>query len=163
MLNITLFECASNIRTALNAHFDDDTVAADTLEAVIGDFEVKAQAVTAYALNIDLETKVLDEHIKHCQERKKALQKRSDSIKAYLLRNMQAANINEVRADNGTFTVKIVQNPPSVEVYDEKLLPEHLLRVKSEPDKTAIKMALRNGENIQGARLITDGQRLSIK
>lgn len=163
MQNLPLYRCAADVQAVLNAHFDSEQAAADTLEAVIGQFEVKAQSVTAFALNLDAEIKAIDEHIKQWQERKKALQNRSDNIKAYLLRNMKAAGIKEIRADDGTFTVKTAKNPPRVDVYDERLLPEHLLRVKTEPDKTAIKAALQNGEDVQGARLITDGERLSVK
>lgn len=163
MSNLTLYQCAADVQAVLNAHFDSETEAADTLEAVIGQFEVKAQSVTAYALNTDAEIKAIDEHIKHWQARKKALQNQSEQIKAYLLRQMQAAGIKEIKADNGTFTVKIAKNPPSVDVYDESLLPEHLLRVKTEPDKTAIKAALKAGEDVQGARMVTDGERLAIR
>ena len=45
-----------------------------------------------------------------------------------------------------------------VEVWDEKLLPQEMLTVKytTEPDKKAIKEALKAGEPIEGCALITN-------
>lgn len=79
-------------------------------------------------------------------------------------RQMTAAGITEIKADNGTFSAKIVKNPPSVDVYDMTLLDPAYIREKIsyEPDKTAIKSALQNGENIQGARLFKDKTSLRI-
>lgn len=165
MQNIKLYQCTADIQAVLNHHFDSETEAADTLEAAIGQFEVKGQSVVAYHLNQLAEIEVLDKHIKAMQERKKALQNQADKLKDYLHRNMLAAGIKEIKADDGTFTAKIAKNPVSVDVYDMTLLDPRFVREKItyEPDKTALKAALENGENVQGARLITDKTSLRIK
>lgn len=162
-MNTTLYQCTADIQAVLDAHFDSETEAADTLEAVVGQFEAKAQNVIAYHLNQLAQLEMLDKHIQAVQARKKALQAQADRLKDYLHRNMLAAGIQKIQADNGTFTASIAKSPPSVEVYDESLLPEHCFRIKREPDKTAIKAALQSGENIQGARMITNKTGLRIK
>ena len=148
----------------LDHHFDSDTEAVDTLEAVIGQFEAKAQSVAAYILNREAEIGLLEEHIKTMQGKLKTLKNRNGSLKEYMHRQMAAAGITEIKADNGTFSAKIVKNPPSVDVYDMTLLDPAYIREKIsyEPDKTAIKSALQNGENIQGARLVKDKTSLRI-
>lgn len=158
-----LYECAADVLAVLNHHFDDEKEQKDTLEAVIGQFEVKAQSVIAYHLNQLAELEMLDQHIKTMQQRKKTLQAQSNSLHEYLKRNMEAAGIKEIKANDGTFAAKIAKNPPSVEVFDESLLPENCFKIKKEVSKTAIKEALQKGEDVQGARLITDSTRLQIK
>ena len=164
MSNITLYECTADVLAVLDHHFDSDTEAADTLEAVIGQFEAKAQSVAAYILNREAEIGLLEEHIKTMQGKLKTLKNRNGSLKEYMHRQMTAAGITEIKADNGTFSAKIVKNPPSVDVYDITLLDPAYIREKIsyEPDKTAIKSALQNGENIQGARLVKDKTSLRI-
>lgn len=163
MNNITLYQCAADVQAVLNHHFDDEQCAADTLEAVIGQFDNKAQAVIAYHLNQLAEIDLLDAHIKAMQERKKAMQNKADKLKDYLQRNMLAAGIKEIKADDGTFTAKIAKNPPSVEIFDETMLPDEYCRFKREADKTKIKAALQDGTEIQGAKLVTDKTSLRIK
>lgn len=164
MSNIKLYECTADVLAVLDHHFDSDTEAADTLEAVIGQFEAKAQSVAAYILNREAEIGLLEEHIKTMQGKLKTLKNRNGSLKEYMHRQMTAAGITEIKADNGTFSAKVVKNPPSVDVYDMTLLDPAYIREKIsyEPDKTAIKTALQNGENIQGARLVKDKTSLRI-
>ena len=165
MQNIKLYECTADIQAVLNHHFDSDTERQDTLDAVIGQFDVKAQSVIAYYLNQLAELDLLDAHIKAMTERKKSLQNQADKLKDYLHRNMLAAGIKEIKADDGTFTAKIAKNPVSVDVYDMTLLDPRFVREKItyEPDKTALEAALQNGEDVQGAKLVTDKTSLRIK
>lgn len=68
-----LYECTADIQAVLNHHFDSDTERQDTLEAVIGQFEVKAQSVVGYWLNQEAELNALDLHIKAMNARRKVL------------------------------------------------------------------------------------------
>ena len=144
-MQVTLYQCADDIRAVLDAHFDNEAEATDTLEAVIGQFEVKAQAVTAYWLNQEAQISLLDQHIKSMQDKKKALQN--------LAFNMRRTGIIEIKADDGTFTAKFQKNPPAVAVYDEKQIPEEYWVVKREISKSAIKDAIKGGKEIPGAKL----------
>ncbi|HGN6457947.1 TPA: siphovirus Gp157 family protein, partial [Neisseria gonorrhoeae] len=51
MTALTLYQCAADVQAALDYYFDSETEREDTLEAVIGQFEVKAQSVIAYIKN----------------------------------------------------------------------------------------------------------------
>lgn len=160
-----LYKCTNDIQMALNHHFDSESEQQDTLEAVIGQFEIKAQSVIAYTLNQSKEIELLEAHIKTMQDRLKTLKSAQNSLQEYLKINMQRAGIQEIRANDGTFTAKIVKNPDSVDVYDMTLLDPAYIREKItyEPNKTAIKEALKNGENIQGAKLKTNQTRVQIR
>ncbi|EMS2572559.1 siphovirus Gp157 family protein, partial [Neisseria gonorrhoeae] len=91
------------VQAALDYYFDSETEREDTLEAVIGQFEVKAQSVIAYIKNQEITEKMLEEHIGRMTGKLKAAKARNQSLKDYLARNMQAAGITEIKADDGTF------------------------------------------------------------
>ena len=154
-MDIKLYECTAAVRAALDAYFDDDTERQDTIEAVIGQFEAKAQSVAAYCLNMAAQGDLLEAHIKAMQAKLKAIRKREGSLKQYMSDNMKAAGIHSIHADNGRFTAKLVKNPPRVDIWDEAQIPADFMRTKTttEPDKTAIKAAIQAGRDIPGAKL----------
>lgn len=154
-MNITLYQCAADVQAVLDAYFDDETERQDTIEAVIGQFEAKAQSVAAYCLNMAATGDMLEAHIKAMQAKLKTCRAREGRLKDYLAANMKAAGIRSIQADDGSFAAKFAKNPPRVEIWDEKQIPQDYLRTKTttEPDKTAIKAAIQAGCEIPGAKL----------
>lgn len=154
-MDIKLYECTADVRAALDAYFDDETERNDTIEAVIGQFENKAQSVAAYCLNMAAQGDLLEAHIKAMQAKLKTIRKREGSLKQYIADNMKAAGIHSIQADNGSFSAKLVKNPPRVDIWDEAQIPADFMRTKTttEPDKTAIKAAIQAGRDIPGAKL----------
>lgn len=153
-MNITLYQCADDVLRALNELADnDETWAQDTIEAVIGQFETKAVSVAAYAMNLAAEEEMLAAHIKAMQTKLAAVKNRKERLKDYLAANMRRIGIKEIKAADGTFAAKFAKNPPSVEIFDESQIPAELMRVKTEPDKAAIKAAIKAGQNVPGAKL----------
>ena len=163
MTTLTLYQCAADEQAALDYYFDSETEREDTLEAVIGQFEVKAQSVIAYIKNQEITEKMLDEHIKQMTGKLKAAKARNQSLKDYLARNMQSAGITEIKADDGTFKASF-RKSKAVEILDEAQIPAEFMRetVKIEPDKTAIKKAIESGREVAGAK-IEERQNLQIK
>ena len=54
----------------------------------------------------------------------------------------------------GVFNFAIQNNPPSVEIYDETLIPEqYLVEQPAKIDKAGIKELLKQGEEVPGAEL----------
>lgn len=154
-MNITLYQCAADVQAVLDAYFDDETERNDTIEAVIGQFEAKAQSVAAYCLNMAATGDMLEAHIKAMQAKLKTCRAREGRLKDYLAANMKAAGIRSIQADDGSFAAKFAKNPPRVEIWDEKQIPDDMMRVKTvtEPDKTAIKAAIQAGREVPGAKL----------
>mgnify|MGYP003647054133 CR=1 FL=1 len=64
---------------------------------------------------------------------------------------MEALSVRKWR--NAEFSVLMADGRPSVVITDADALPSQFVRTKTEPDKTAIKTALEDGEVICGAML----------
>ncbi|HGP7413897.1 TPA: siphovirus Gp157 family protein [Neisseria gonorrhoeae] len=154
MTALTLYRCAADVQAALDYYFDSETEREDTLEAVIGQFEVKAQSVIAYIKNQEITEKMLDEHIRRMTGKLKAVKAQNQSLKDYLARNMQAAGITEIKADDGTFKASF-RKSEAVVILDEAQIPAEFMReaVKTEPDKTAIRKAIESGRQVAGAKI----------
>ncbi|HFC1962279.1 TPA: siphovirus Gp157 family protein [Neisseria gonorrhoeae] len=154
MTALTLYRCAADVQAALDYYFDSETEREDTLEAVIGQFEVKAQSVIAYIKNQEITEKMLEEHIGQMTGKLKAVKAQNQSLKDYLARNMQAAGITEIKADDGTFKASF-RKSEAVVILDEAQIPAEFMReaVKTEPDKTAIRKAIESGRQVAGAKI----------
>ena len=153
-MSITLYQCAADVQTALDHHFDTETERQGTLEAVIGQFEVKAKSVIGYIKNQEATETMLEEHIKQMNEKLKTIKARNQSLKDYLDRNMKAAGIKEIKADDGTFKASF-RKSKAVDVFDEKQIPAEFMRerITVAPDKTAIKKAIESGQEVAGAKI----------
>lgn len=154
MTALALYRCAADVQAALDYYFDSETEREDTLEAVIGQFEVKAQSVIAYIKNQEITEKMLEGHIGRMTGKLKAVKARNQSLKDYLARNMQAAGITEIKADDGTFKASF-RKSEAVVILDEAQIPAEFMReaVKTEPDKTAIRKAIESGREVAGAKI----------
>ncbi|EMS3981934.1 siphovirus Gp157 family protein [Neisseria gonorrhoeae] len=154
MTALALYRCAADVQAALDYYFDSETEREDTLEAVIGQFEVKAQSVIAYIKNQEITEKMLEGHIGRMTGKLKAAKARNQSLKDYLARNMQAAGITEIKADDGTFKASF-RKSEAVVILDEAQIPAEFMReaVKTEPDKTAIRKAIESGREVAGAKI----------
>ena len=117
----------------------------------------KQLAVVCYLKNEVANIDMLNNAIKELQARSKAMQARHDSLKDYLLVNMQANGITEISAPDFTFTAKLQHNPISVVIDDENLI-EDCYKVMPPPpvaqvSKTLIKEAIQGGDVVPGAHL----------
>ena len=74
-------------------------------------------------------------------------------MKDQILLWMDALNLKSIEFINQKFTVK--NNPPSVKINDEEMIPEKFKKEKVtiSIDKTAIKKAIQDGEEVMGAEL----------
>ena len=97
-------------------------------------------------------------------DRAKAIESRSNSLKAYLLDNMQRLNIKEISCPQFKITIRKPQKIVSL-VSDIDAIPaEYKKSVTTESvDKMAIKKALKAGELVSGAELIDGKTSLIIK
>lgn len=121
--------------------------------------QVKAIDYAYVIKSFDDEIEIYDKEIARLNERKKQLQATKERLKDTVSQAMLDFGIVEIKGQ----TVKMnFRESESVEIVDERLLTEQYLRTKVEPDKVAIKKALKNGEDVQGARLINKSN-LQIK
>jgi hypothetical protein len=104
----------------------------------------------------------IDEEIKRLQALKKSYAKKKENLSNYIKMCMIANNIKAIETPVGKLS--IVNNAESVEIYDESLIDKKFIKTKVEEtiSKTDIKNAIKNGEEVQGARLVRN-TRLAIK
>jgi hypothetical protein len=125
-----------------------------TFEEVIGAF-VDALSENE-ALIAGLETRVSE-----MRERHERLESRSDSLREILHDLLSRANLRKLVLPECTLSLSA--KPQSVVIADETALPEQFIRIKKEPDKAAIKEALKRGEQIPGAAFSNGGETLTIR
>lgn len=149
--------------TLNDLELDEQTVA-DTLEAIKYPLEKKAEAVAAVARNMESFAEQIKKAEAAMAQRRAALENRAKRLRAYLQENLERAGVHKI--ESPWFTLAIKKNPPAVEIYDPSAIPDTFKRVPPipmpEPDKTAIKDALKAGTDVPGARLV-QGTRLDIK
>lgn len=133
---------------------EDDELRADTIEGETDAYRVLGKIV---AIERDANSMVLaiGERAKELAARKDRYTRRKDAMRVLLLRLLKAANLNKVSLPEAT--VSIGKGRAGVEIVDEALLPDNVVKLKREPDKTAIKAALDAGEDVPGA-VLREGQ-----
>ena len=145
-----------------NLDLDDQTIA-DTLEAEGGDLVEKGKNVAAVFRNLESDAKQIKEAEQQLAERRKAIEKRAESLRNYLKTNMEVAGITKIECP--WFVVSIAQNPEAVTVEDESLIPRDYFKeipATFQLDKAMVKQAIKDGFTVPGVRL-SRGTSLRIK
>ncbi len=162
-----LYEIAAEYRAAAEklAELDlDAQTITDTLEGLSGDLETKAQNVAFFVRNLEATAAAIKQAEADMAARRKAMENRADGLKRYIFESMTVAGIEKIECPH--FRLAIKNNPAAVDVFEPGLVPASFMRTPEPPppapDKTAIKEALKAGQDVPGARL-TSGQRLEIK
>lgn len=161
-----LFVLSEQYREALETLGDLDLpeeVINDTLLGLTGDLEVKAKDVAGFALHLDAMSQAIKDAESKMAHRRKVLENRAKSIRAYIKSCMDTAGITKIECPY--FKLQIKNNPPSVFIEDESSIPAEFMRTPEPPppapDKKLIGEALKSGISVKGCRL-DKGTRLSI-
>jgi hypothetical protein len=136
----------------------------DTLEAMAGDLEVKAQNTIMLARNLEATAAAIKEAEAQMAARRKSLESRAARIRDWVLANMMVAGVQKIECPH--FRLAVRDNPAAVEIYEPGLIPAEFMREPEPPpplpDKTAIKERLKAGQDVPGCKL-TVGKRLEVK
>lgn len=148
-------------RTLANIDLDSETVA-DTIEAsgLPDDIALKAQGIEMVCRDSMKDLPAIEAEIKRLQALKAHRVAVADGLKAYLKRNMEAMAMQKIQCP--VFTFSIVNNPESVEVFEEAMVPKEYMVPKYSVSKTKVKESLRAGVDVPGARLVKT-TRLDVK
>jgi len=140
----------------------DDEAVTDTLDALKGTLEIKATNVAAFIGSLDSLAGNMKEAEKRMKVRRSNLEKKAKKLREYIKENMELVGLSKIEAVE--FQLAIKNNPPKIEITSENMIPDEFLKVKvSETiDRVALKTALKNGDDIPGAKLTTS-TRLDIK
>jgi phage host-nuclease inhibitor protein Gam len=96
-----------------------------------------------------------------CDEEIKIASKYIGEIKAHIVELMNESGV--VSTQTEFHNVRRKRVPPKVLVDEDAFLPERFVRLKSEPNKEALKKALDNGETLDGVRLSNGGETVQIR
>lgn len=153
---IKLYEIAEQYRQAL-AKLDDgdyDTEAIrETLESIAATVEDKVAAVAAYVLEIEAEAEAIAKAEARLKARRQPLERRAQWLREYLRHHMMMCDMHDITASDKSVRVRLRNNPMSVIIDDDRLLPDEFCRIHREPDKAAIKNAIMAGKDVPGAHL----------
>lgn len=162
---MTLYELTDNFKNLLNLAEDPDVdpeVIADTMEAINGELEDKAEGYAMVMRQLTADADAIQTEIDRLTARKKAINANTDRMKAALFNSMKATG--KVKFKTRLFSFGIRKNPASVVIDDPAAVPAEFL-VPQEPkiDKKGIKSMLQNlGGPSEWAHL-EQSESLSIK
>jgi hypothetical protein len=142
----------------------DPQLILDTLESLDGELNDKAISIAQFTRNLDATAQAVREAGKAMLERAGRIEKRAESIRAYMLYQLQFAGVSKIECP--WFVIAVKKNPPAVVLDDEAAVPQ-AFKVQPEPpaprpDKKAIAAALKAGEDVPGCRLV-QSDRLEIR
>jgi hypothetical protein len=112
----------------------------------------KADNVCRYIDHLNASAQFRADQAKRLKELADADFKRAEALKKYLLGVLTTLHPEQVKFSLPTHEIRS-RRTESVVIDDPEDLPEDLTRVKREPDKAAIKAALKAGVDVHGASL----------
>lgn len=131
------------------------------VEQITSDLNTKALNIASWVRNLDAEAKAIKEAEDAMAKRRKAATAKADRLRAYLLMGLKMAGVDKLQFPH--FVIAVKQNPESVRIADGARLPDEFLRhVDPEPNKVAIKAALKDGRQIPGC-ILERSEKLEIK
>lgn len=153
---MNLYELEGNlwhvVELANSAKPEDQQLFADTIESLQDSIADKAIGYGKVINQLVADKKQLTEKISHDQDRKRILSNNISRLKLALQHGMETAGKDKIKDID--LSIWIQNNQPSVAVTDDKLIPDEFTEVEKKLDKTAIKQALNDGEEVPGAKLV---------
>lgn len=139
---------------------EDDELRADTIEGETDAYRVLGKIV---AIERDANSMIaaINERAKELSARKERYNRRKDAMRALLLRLLKAADLSKVSLPEAT--VSVGKGRAGVEIIDETLLPDNVVKLKREPDRMAIKAALDAGQEVPGAALKVGNETITVR
>lgn len=141
------------INQAIMACVDAETgeiIDAEALDALLMQKDEKLEGIACWIKNLQSDALAYKAEKDAFAARQKAAENKAESLKKYLATVLQGEKFSTAKC------AVSFRKSETVEVEDVKLVPAELLRVKTtvEPDKTAIKAAIKAGQEISGCKLV---------
>lgn len=151
----TMYELTADYMTVLSMATDGETppdAIADTLEAIGGEIEIKAENSAVIMQELNSEAAKLDAEIKRLTARKKALETNVDAIKERIYNAMKA--VNKPKFKTTLFSFTIGKNPVKLVIDDADKIPKkYLIPQPAKIDNAALKEELKSGKKCKYAHL----------
>ena len=147
-----LYEIDNAIYECVNE--DGEVIDPEKLETLQMERDKKIECIACWIKDLAAEANAIKEEKLKLEERQKVAENKVKSLKNYLAYALQGANFRTAKVSVS------FRNTESVEVTPDglenlKAMRDDLLKYKEpEPDKTAIKQALKDGLSVQGVQLV---------
>ena len=143
----SLYDLTEQFQELLSMALDPDTdpeALADTMEAIEGEFEVKADGYAKVMRNLEADASAIKAEIARLTERKKHIEANVDRMKRSLETAMRLTG--KTKFKTSLFSFNIQKNPASLKIDNPDRVPDEFL-IPQEPkvDSAAIKKELKEG------------------
>ena len=151
----TMYELTADYLAVLAMATDGETppdAVADTLEAIGGEIEIKAENSAVIMQELNAEADKLDAEIKRLTARKKSLETNSDAIKQRVFDAMKATGKEKFKTT--LFSFSIGKNPVKLIIDDAEKIPrKYLIPQPAKIDNAKLKEELKAGNVCKYAHL----------
>lgn len=156
---MNLYELSIAFQEVQNMELDPE-VMQDTLDSIEGAIENKAENIAKLIRNLESDVTAYKEEEDRLKTKRQATENKVKWLKTYLEDNMKLTG--KTKFKSGMFNFSIQKNPASVNITDEKAIPEEfLIQQPPKVDKTSLKEILKRGIEVPGAELKqTEGLRI---
>ena len=164
---MTLYELTAEYKYLLDVAEDPDIdpeVLADTMEALDGEIEDKADGYGRVIRQMEADAAALKAEEQRLTTRRKTVETNIKRMKETLQNAMTA--VGKPKIDTELFKFRIQKNPASViidEQYIENIPVEYLIEQEPKLDKAKIKEDLKAGVNLDGIAHLEQTETLRIK
>ena len=156
---MNLYELSLAFQDVQNMDLDPE-VMKDTLDSINDAIESKAENIAKLVRNLESDVAAYKEEEDRLKTKRQATENKVKWLKTYLEDNMKLTG--KTKFKSGMFNFSIQKNPSSVNITDEKAIPEEfLIQQPPKVDKTSLKEILKRGIEVPGAELKqTEGLRI---
>lgn len=164
---MTLYDLTSEYMDLLAMLEDpdmDEEVLADTLEAIGGELEIKADGYARVMRQMDADAKAIKAEEERLYNRRKSLENRSAWLKQRLQSVMEVTGMRKFKTE--LFSFGIQKNPASVvidEQYIENIPKEYLIAQEPKIDRQKLKEDLKAGKDLEGIAHLEQTESLRIR
>lgn len=165
----TLYKLAQDYEELLQLLYDDEQdeqTIIDTLDAVEAAIEDKCNSVAIVMRELETDIDGLDKEIKRLQARKQVLSNRRERLRDYIAQTMQAVGVKKLQTQLFSFGIRKAGARSLVLTVEADALPSEFQKVTIEPNKAAIKDAMKaaGADEIAGVGYLAPASEfLSIK
>ncbi len=137
----------------------------ESLKVIKDDIETKITSIAKIVLELKADAAGISSEIDRLKKRKEATENHTEWFKNYLLGEMVATRIDKIKQD--VITVSVSNNPPSVEIKAEDLIPIEYWKIIPETkqvDKMSILEHFKNtGEVVAGIEVVLNKKHINIR
>ena len=155
---MTLYEIKMEYEKALAGLTIDETtgevLGTEALDEIAGEFDEKAENVALFVKNLLADVDAIKAEADALAQRAAAKKKKADRLKAYLTDAMLGLGREKIETPRVALTFR---QSEAVELTDTTKIPQKFVETVTEQkiSKTEIKKAIKAGEAVPGAELVT--------